>query len=231
MTIPDCARRVARDEGREGGPAGGSGGLARIRRRVRPQRRHGPAGPCRHSRRYLSWLADSGRKSSTIGRRAAAIGYHHKMAGHEQPTNKRGEGGPARHPPHHRRGQAGQGTGHSRRSNQHAGTLPRHTDRQARPRAAGLGFAGAFRRSELVALQVEDLVETPDGLRVLIRHSKTDQEGQGAEVRLPPATGGGGAGVAGSIGHHRRVGVQARAEGWASRRRYAADRRPSLAGS
>ena len=35
---------------------------------------------------YLSWLADSGRKASTIGRRAAAIGYHHKMAGHEPPT-------------------------------------------------------------------------------------------------------------------------------------------------
>ena len=47
-----------------------------------------------------------------------------------------------------------------------------------------LGFAGAFRRSELVALQVEDLVETPDGLRVLIRRSKTDQEGQGAEVAI-----------------------------------------------
>ena len=30
-----------------------------------------------------------------------------------------------------------------------------------------LGFAGAFRRSELVALQVADLVEMPDGLRVL----------------------------------------------------------------
>jgi hypothetical protein len=36
---------------------------------------------------YLSLLADSGRKSSTIGRRAAAIGYQHKVAGHEPPTN------------------------------------------------------------------------------------------------------------------------------------------------
>jgi integrase len=48
-----------------------------------------------------------------------------------------------------------------------------------------LGFAGAFRRSELVALQVEDLVETPDGLRVMIRRSKGDQEGQGQEVAIP----------------------------------------------
>ena len=39
---------------------------------------------------YLSGLADSGRKSSTIGRKAAAIGYHHKMASHEPPTNQEG---------------------------------------------------------------------------------------------------------------------------------------------
>jgi integrase len=42
-----------------------------------------------------------------------------------------------------------------------------------------LGFAGAFRRSELVALLVEDLTEVPDGFRVLIRRSKTDQTGEG----------------------------------------------------
>lgn len=47
-----------------------------------------------------------------------------------------------------------------------------------------LGFAGAFRRSELVALRVEDLTETADGLRVLIRKSKTDQEGLGQEVAI-----------------------------------------------
>jgi hypothetical protein len=53
------------------------------------------------------------------------------------------------------------------------------------PRALlALGFAGAFRRSELCALEVANLTETPDGLRVLIRHSKTDQEGQGHEVAI-----------------------------------------------
>jgi len=46
-----------------------------------------------------------------------------------------------------------------------------------------LGFAGAFRRSELCALQVDDLVEVPDGLRVLIRRSKTDQTGRGRRPR------------------------------------------------
>jgi integrase len=49
-----------------------------------------------------------------------------------------------------------------------------------------LGFTGAFRRSELVALDVTDLEETRDGLIVSIRKSKTDQEGQGRRVGLPP---------------------------------------------
>lgn len=48
-----------------------------------------------------------------------------------------------------------------------------------------LGFAGAFRRSELAALDVEDLKETEEGLRITIRHSKTDQEGRGAVTAIP----------------------------------------------
>jgi site-specific recombinase XerD len=48
-----------------------------------------------------------------------------------------------------------------------------------------LGFAGAFRRSELVALRVDDLTECPDGYRVLIRRSKTDQTGEGQEIVIP----------------------------------------------
>lgn len=48
-----------------------------------------------------------------------------------------------------------------------------------------LGFAGAFRRSELVALDVEDLQMHPQGLRIRVRRSKTDQEGQGFEKAIP----------------------------------------------
>jgi integrase len=47
-----------------------------------------------------------------------------------------------------------------------------------------LGFSGAFRRSELVALNVSDLEETDDGLRITIRHSKTDQEGRGQVIAV-----------------------------------------------
>ena len=51
-----------------------------------------------------------------------------------------------------------------------------------------MGFAGAFRRSELLALEVADLLEVPDGLRVTIRHSKTDPEGEGQAIALPRGT-------------------------------------------
>jgi integrase len=45
-----------------------------------------------------------------------------------------------------------------------------------------LGFAGAFRRSELVALDVADLEDTEDGFKIIIRRSKTDQEGHGVTI-------------------------------------------------
>jgi site-specific recombinase XerD len=48
-----------------------------------------------------------------------------------------------------------------------------------------VGFAGAFRRSELVTLDVDDVDFTADGLVVRIRKSKTDQEGAGASIGLP----------------------------------------------
>jgi integrase len=61
-----------------------------------------------------------------------------------------------------------------------------HTPRGRRDRALLLfGFAGALRRSELVALQVEDIRVDADGLRLRIRRGKTDAAGQGAEIGLP----------------------------------------------
>lgn len=42
-----------------------------------------------------------------------------------------------------------------------------------------LQFAGALRRSELVALQMKNLEFTPEGLRLTLTKSKTDQEGRG----------------------------------------------------
>ena len=56
-----------------------------------------------------------------------------------------------------------------------------------------MGFAGAHRRSELVALTLADVTLHPtDGLHVRLRRSKTDQEARGTVTALPygrdPAT-------------------------------------------
>ena len=60
------------------------------------------------------------------------------------------------------------------------------TARGRRDRALLLiGFAGALRRSELVALQVEHVAVVAGGLRLRLLRGKTDQAGQGAEVGLP----------------------------------------------
>ncbi|QSO55457.1 tyrosine-type recombinase/integrase (plasmid) [Alicyclobacillus curvatus] len=48
-----------------------------------------------------------------------------------------------------------------------------------------IGFAGAFRRSELVALDMGDIELTEDGLTITIRRSKTDQEGKGRKLGVP----------------------------------------------
>jgi integrase len=61
----------------------------------------------------------------------------------------------------------------------------------ARDRALLLiGFAGAFRRSELVALRVNDITEFAHGIELHLRRSKTDQAGEGRAVFIPEADGG-----------------------------------------
>jgi integrase len=52
-----------------------------------------------------------------------------------------------------------------------------------------LGFAGAFRRSELVALNTTDLETTAEGLVVAIRRSQTDQVSEGRVIGIPYGTG------------------------------------------
>jgi integrase len=48
-----------------------------------------------------------------------------------------------------------------------------------------LGFAGAFRRSELVAIDVEDWAAAPEGITVNVKRSKNDQEGKGRVIGIP----------------------------------------------
>lgn len=52
-----------------------------------------------------------------------------------------------------------------------------------------VGFFGAFRRSELVTICVEDLVWDQDGLIIRLSRSKTDQQGEGLERVIPAGVG------------------------------------------
>jgi integrase len=51
-----------------------------------------------------------------------------------------------------------------------------------------LGFAGAFRRSELARIEIADLEESEHGLRISLRFSKGDRESKGVQVGIPYGT-------------------------------------------
>lgn len=48
-----------------------------------------------------------------------------------------------------------------------------------------LGFFGAFRRSELVAIKWEDVTFSKEGIEIIIPRSKTDQSGEGQVCAIP----------------------------------------------
>ena len=134
---------------------------------------------------FISAEAAQGIKPSTIIRRLAAIRYAHESAGHLSPTrellvtatNKGIRRSVATAP-----------------EQKHPATveLVRRLVSHCPDTLAGLrdkamiltGFAGAMRRSELVALQVADIQFMDKGMRVTIRNSKTDQEGIGQVIPI-----------------------------------------------
>lgn len=52
-----------------------------------------------------------------------------------------------------------------------------------------LGFCGALRRSELVAVKIEDMEFTAQGIILTLPRSKTDQSGQGRKIGIPRGRG------------------------------------------
>jgi site-specific recombinase XerD len=134
---------------------------------------------------YLSRCADSGLKAGSVSRRVSAIAAAHTSAGYDSPTTKAAVrlclAGIRRALGVRQDGKAPVLTSDVAAMLSHVpeGLLG------VRDRAMLLvGFAGAFRRSELVALEVEDLTFTEDGVKILIRKSKTDQEGAGQTVAI-----------------------------------------------
>ena len=141
---------------------------------------------------YLTALAET-RKPSTIRRRLASISVAHQVAGLEPPTSDAGVravwSGIRR-----RQGMAPRKMRAARTKVITAMVAPLGDGlADSRDRTLLLfGFAGALRRSELVALDIEDVSEDEHGLRLVLRRSKTDQEAEGSTRGLPygshPAT-------------------------------------------
>jgi len=134
---------------------------------------------------YITDMAETLRPS-TISRRLVSIAQAHKAAGHPSPTSDERV----------RLVNAGIRRAH--------GVAPRQvrpvvTDDLRRMVAtcgdnpAGvrdralllLGFAAALRRSELVALDADDVEETRDGLVVTVLRSKADQEASARKIGVP----------------------------------------------
>ena len=137
---------------------------------------------------YLAQLAASdGAKRNTIARRAAAINSIHEAAGFARPGAtalvKTVLRGIRRDKYDEELNQAAPMTVEllARCVDALTGT---ETKRARDAALLTLGFAGALRRSELVAVRVRDVVVSGQGAELTIPISKTDQEGAGHKVAL-----------------------------------------------
>jgi len=139
---------------------------------------------------FLSAEAQAGSAPPTIGRRLAAIGWMHRRAGLQPPQAREGAAALLEVMAGIRRSH---GIAPVRK---HAADADVLRDvlraitgddlRSVRDRAVlAFGMAGALRRSELVALRLADIERVPEGLRVTLRRSKTDQDGAGATIAIP----------------------------------------------
>lgn len=135
---------------------------------------------------YLTASIERGQKVNTLARRLAAISHVHQAMGYATPTTteivravligiRRTHGKAPR----------GAGALMTEDIRRITAILPDTPVGLRDKSLILLGFAGAFRRSELIAMNIEDLHERDEGLVVLLRRSKTDQEGRGRLVGIP----------------------------------------------
>jgi site-specific recombinase XerD len=126
----------------------------------------------------------------TVARRVAAINHHHKEVGIASPT-ARDDAGIIAHM------MAGVRRKFARKKEQKApaeadvlkamlATIEGDGMREVRDRAIlALGMAGAFRRSEIAAMQLAELGFEKSGLKITIPRSKRDQVALGQKIAIP----------------------------------------------
>lgn len=135
---------------------------------------------------FLAHQANDGVSPSTLNRRIAAIRYAHEAAGMTSPTGdklvsatlkgiRRATGAKPE-----KKSAATVDKIYSMIAQCDAKTLQGKRDKAI----LLLGFAGAFRRSELAGLELSDIEFVTDGAKITIRKSKTDQEAQGQTIAI-----------------------------------------------
>ena len=139
---------------------------------------------------YLTHLSTKDAKMSTLKRRLVSIGVIHKLKGHYLDT---------KHPAiienimgiKRRKGSVQKGKKPILINS--LIQLINVIDQQNRKEIKKLrdrsiilvGFSGGFRRNEIVSLDYDDLDFVPEGLKISLRRSKTDQFGEGFTKALP----------------------------------------------
>ena len=139
---------------------------------------------------HLSELATAGIAPQTLALRLAAVGYAHREAGEIAPHKVRGGTvildvlAGARRTWGKLTDRKAAADGDVIWSMLHE--IKGDTLKDVRDRALlSFGMVSCMRRSEITALDVSDVVAAPEGLRVTIRRSKSDQEGAGATIAIP----------------------------------------------
>tara|TARA_B100000700_G_scaffold112735_1_gene126753 strand:- start:74 stop:1030 length:957 start_codon:yes stop_codon:yes gene_type:complete len=139
---------------------------------------------------YLTYLSGKDAKMSTLRRRLVSIGMIHKLKGHYLDTKhpviienlmgiKRSKGSI-------QRGKKPILINHLKAIINVIDELKTEEIKKARDKTLILvGFGGGFRRTELVSIDHEDLEFVPEGVKITLRRSKTDQFGEGTIKGLP----------------------------------------------
>lgn len=136
---------------------------------------------------FLASEAAAGRAPSTLGRRTAAIRLAHRAEQYPVPTEHETVKALLRGIRRKHRDRPSQQKAPALAAD--IAAMVETIDRRTLPGQRDyalllLGFAGAFRRSELVALTVADLTFSARGLKVKLAVSKGDQEGHGQTVAI-----------------------------------------------
>jgi site-specific recombinase XerD len=134
---------------------------------------------------YVTWLlSDERRRATTATRHVAAILHAHRVGKHPMPSTVKAREAIAGHRRVHREVAQGKLALTPDELLSVAEACDTATNLGLRDRALVVtGFASTLRRSELAALRLSDVGFNKNGLAILVRRSKTDQEGKS---RLQP---------------------------------------------